>query len=81
MHQTPEKLWLAFETLASTYPHDDGVKLTAHLARWLIEERQRLQVPVPPVLVKAVEHAVRVQQLTEEPAATPAPVAGVIAID
>ena len=50
MNQTPEGLWLAFKTLADTYPHDDGVRLTANLARWLVEERRRLPVPIPAVL-------------------------------
>jgi hypothetical protein len=43
-------LWLAFEALAKTYPQDDGVRLTKDLARWLVEERERLQMPVPPEL-------------------------------
>jgi hypothetical protein len=40
---TPELTQLAicieFEALAKTYPHDDGVRMTADLARWLLEER------------------------------------------
>jgi hypothetical protein len=40
--------------LANTYPRDEGVRATAHLARWLIEERQRFQIPIPPVLHAAV---------------------------
>jgi hypothetical protein len=59
MNQTPDKLWLAFEALAKTYPHDDGVRMTAHLARWLVEERQRLQIPVPPVLQNVVRTVVK----------------------
>jgi hypothetical protein len=55
MNQTPDELWLAFEALAKTYPHDDGVRITAHLARWLVDERLRLQLPVPPVLQKVVQ--------------------------
>jgi hypothetical protein len=50
MNQTPNELWLAFQALAKTYPHDDGVRLTQDLARWLVEERQRLQIPIPPIL-------------------------------
>jgi hypothetical protein len=60
MNQTPNELWLAFEALAKTYPHDDGVRITADLARWLIAERQRVNIPVPPVLQKVV------QSVTEE---------------
>jgi hypothetical protein len=60
MNQTPDELWLAFEALAKTYPHDDGVRITADLARWLVAERQRVQIPVPPVLQKVV------QTVTEE---------------
>jgi hypothetical protein len=55
MNQTPDELWLAFKALAKTYPHDDGVRLTQDLARWLVEERQRLQIPIPPVLQSVVQ--------------------------
>ena len=55
MNQTPEELWLAFQALAKTYPHDDGVRLTQDLARWLVEERQRLQIPIPPILQSVVQ--------------------------
>lgn len=58
MNQTPDELWLSFKALAKTYPHDDGVRITAHLARWLIQERQRLQIPIPAVLQKVVEEVV-----------------------
>ena len=58
MNQTPDELWLSFKALAKTYPHDDGVRITAHLARWLIQERQRLQIPIPAVLQKVVEEMV-----------------------
>lgn len=47
MPQTPEELWLAFDTLARRYPHDQGVKISADLARWLVEEHQRAEVPLP----------------------------------
>ncbi len=60
MNQSPEELWLAFEALAKTYPHDDGVHLTANLARWLIEERQRLQVPIPAVMHQSIQAVVKV---------------------
>ncbi|MGA2710083.1 MAG: hypothetical protein ACLQJ0_30285 [Steroidobacteraceae bacterium] len=55
MNQTPDELWQSFESLAETYPHDGGVRITAHLARWLVEERQRLNIPIPPVLQKIVQ--------------------------
>jgi hypothetical protein len=54
MNQTNDGLWLSFEALAKTYPHDNGVRMTADLARWLLEERQRLQLPVPPIIDKVV---------------------------
>ena len=54
MDKTNDDLWLAFEALAKTYPHDHGVRMTADLARWLLEERQRLQLAVPPILEKVV---------------------------
>jgi hypothetical protein len=54
MHQTNDSLWLAFEALARTYPHDNGVRMTADLARWLLEERHRLRLPTPPVIEKVV---------------------------
>jgi hypothetical protein len=61
MNQTPDELWLAFDALAKTYPHDDGVRLSAHLARWLVEEHQRMEAPIPTGLhrvVKVLEKAV-----------------------
>jgi len=54
MNQTPDELWLAFEALAKRYPNDDGVRITADLARWLLEERQRLQLPAPPIMQKVI---------------------------
>jgi hypothetical protein len=41
------------------YPHDNGVRNAADLARWLVEERQRLQIPVPPVLQNVVQEVVK----------------------
>lgn len=58
MDQTPNELWVSFKALAKTYPHDDGVRITAHLARWLIQERQRLQIPIPVVLQEVVKEVV-----------------------
>ena len=52
MNQTNDALWLSFEALAKTYPHDNGVRMTADLARWLLEERQRLELPVPQSLTR-----------------------------
>ena len=54
MNQTNDALWLSFEALAKTYPHDNGVRMTADLARWLLEEQQRLKLPVPPIIDKVV---------------------------
>jgi hypothetical protein len=54
MNKTDDSLWLSFQALAKTYPHDNGVRMTADLARWLLEERQRVQLPVPPIIDKAV---------------------------
>jgi hypothetical protein len=54
MKETNDPLWLAFKALAKAYPHDDGVRMTADLARWLLEERRRLQPPAPPIMHKIV---------------------------
>jgi hypothetical protein len=54
MNETNDTLWLAFEALAKTYPHDDGVRMTADLARWVVEERQRQRLPGSPILQKVV---------------------------
>ena len=53
MDETNDALWSAFEALAARYPHDGGVRMTADLARWLLEESQRRQLPVPPSIQKA----------------------------
>jgi hypothetical protein len=68
MNQTNDGLWLSFEALAKTYPHDDGVRMTADLARWLLEERQRLQLPAPPIIETVVR---TVTQELNVPAARP----------
>ena len=57
MHQTNDATWWAFEALAKTYPHDGGVRLTADLARWLLEESERASLPVPPVIKRVVSAA------------------------
>jgi len=49
-----DALWVAFEALAKTYPHDQGVRLTADLARWLVAELQRQQQPAPATLQKVL---------------------------
>jgi hypothetical protein len=54
MYQTNDSIWLAFEALAKTYPHDKGVRITADLARWLLEESQRANVQLPPIIEKIV---------------------------
>ena len=64
MNQTNDSLWLAFESLAKTYPHDDGVRMTADLARWLLEERRRLRLPVPPIIEKVVRRVIRKRNVT-----------------
>jgi hypothetical protein len=68
MNQTNDGLWLSFEALAKTYPHDNGVRMTADLARWLLEERQRLKLPTPPIIDKVVR---TVTQEPDGPAARP----------
>jgi hypothetical protein len=68
MNETNDALWLAFEALAKTYPHDDGVRMTADLARWLLEERQRLQLPTPTIIQKVLD---TVTQELNAPAAEP----------
>ena len=70
VNQTNDGLWLSFEALAKTYPHDDGVRMTADLARWLLEERQRLHLPAPPIIDKVVR---TVTQELDVPAARPSP--------
>jgi hypothetical protein len=70
VNQTNDGLWLSFEALAKTYPHDDGVRMTADLARWLLEERRRLQLPAPPIIDKVVR---TVTQALDVPAARPSP--------
>jgi hypothetical protein len=54
MDDTDDTIWLAFEALAKTYPQDNGVRMTADLTRWLLQERQRLGLPTPPVMEKVV---------------------------
>jgi hypothetical protein len=55
MTETNDALWSAFEALAKTYPHDHGVRMTADLARWLLEESQRIQMAAPPTMRKVIQ--------------------------
>jgi hypothetical protein len=57
MHESNDALWLAFGTLAKAYPEDGGVRMTADLTRWLLQERQRLQLPVPLVIQQVLRLA------------------------
>ncbi len=66
MNTTDDDLWRAFQTLAMTYPHDDGVRMTADLARWMLAERERLALPHPPVLKEVVQ---TVSEKLDEPSA------------
>ena len=77
MNQTPDELWLSFRTLAKTYPHDNGVRLTAHLAKWMLEESQRLQIPIPSVLQKVVEAVAQEVVSPDSPRARQSPVTSV----
>jgi len=53
VNETNDDLWFLFKALAKTYPHDEGVRITADLARWLFDERRRAQLPTPPVMGKS----------------------------
>jgi len=53
MDDTNDALWFAFAVLAKTYPRDGGVRIAAHLARWLLEEHRRLKMPAPPIMQKS----------------------------
>jgi hypothetical protein len=77
MNQTPNELWLSFRALANMYPRDEGVRITAHLARWLVEERQRIQMPIPAVLQKAVEAVVKEVASPDSPRRRQSPVTSV----
>jgi hypothetical protein len=59
MNKTDDAVWLAFQALAETYPHDNGMRMTADLSRWLLQERQRLGLPTPPIMWKVVEQITR----------------------
>jgi hypothetical protein len=77
MNQTPDELWLSFKALAKTYPQDDGVRITAHLARWLIQERQRMEIPIPAVLQKVVEAVVKEVVSPDSPLGRQSPVTSI----
>ena len=74
MQETNDSLWLEFEVLAKKYPHDDGVRMTAELARWLVEEHQRQRrLPGSPIMQKVVCNLIHE---TPSPATEAAPVTG-----
>ena len=77
MDQTPNELWLSFKALANTYPRDEGVRITAHLARWLVKERQHFQIPIPAVLQKVVEAVMKEVASPDSPRGRQSPVTGV----
>lgn len=77
MDQTPNELWLSFKALADTYPRDEGVRITAHLARWLVEERRRFQIPIPAVLQRVVEAVVKEVTSADSPRRRQPPVISV----
>jgi hypothetical protein len=54
VNQTNDDLWRSFEALAKTYPHDGGVRMTADFARWLLDERKRLNLPAPPIIDRVI---------------------------
>jgi hypothetical protein len=66
MNQTDEHLWSSFEALAKTYPNDSGVRLTADLARWLLEERQRRKLPIPPKLDQVTRTVVQIFEAADK---------------
>jgi len=77
MDQTPNELWLSFKALANTYACDEGVRITAHLARWLLEERRRWQIPVPAVLQKVVDAVMKEMTSPDSPRRRQSPVTSV----
>jgi hypothetical protein len=70
MENVNDKLWQAFEQLAERYPHDNGVRMTSDLARWLVEERQRLLGRLPTVSEANTEAAAIGSPETGSPGAT-----------
>jgi hypothetical protein len=53
------------------------VRITAHLARWLVEERQRFQIPIPAVLQKVVETVMKEVASPDSPRGRQSPVTSV----
>jgi hypothetical protein len=53
------------------------VGITAHLARWMVEERQRLQIPIPSVLQKVVEAVAKEVVSPDSPRGRQSPVTSV----
>jgi hypothetical protein len=54
LNKTNDAVWLAFEVLAKTYPHDNGARMTADLSRRLLKKQQRLGLTTPPIVRKVV---------------------------
>jgi hypothetical protein len=77
MDQTPNELWLSFKALANTYPRDEGVRITADLARWLVEERKRFRIPIPTVLQNVVEAVMKEVVSPDSPRGRQSPVTSV----
>jgi len=67
INEDSDDLWLAFEALAKTYPHDEGVRLTAHLGRRLVEDHRRLHVRIPAVMEKVVHSVLKMVELSPTP--------------
>jgi hypothetical protein len=57
VNKTDDAVWSAFEALAKTYPDDNGVRLTADLSRWMLQEGQRLGLPTPPTMRRVADAA------------------------
>jgi hypothetical protein len=73
MKETNDALWLAFEVLGKTYPNDGGVRMTADLARWLLQEHERLQLPAPPIIEKVLRTVAQEQDAAAAGPLKPAP--------
>jgi hypothetical protein len=65
--KTDDAVWLAFEALAKTYPQDNGVRMTADLTRWLLQEQQLQGLPIPPIMHKVVDTVPANQQGGKDP--------------
>jgi hypothetical protein len=74
MNENNDVLWLQFQALAKMYPDDGGVRMTADLARWLLEQHQRAQLPAPPIVEKVLRSVT--QELDAGAPVKPPPVTG-----